>query len=176
MIHITSDIHFSHTNIINYCNRPFTDTSHMNEVLINNWNSVVGPDDVVYCLGDMLMGRLEDSKPCFLRLQGTIHLCAGNHDEKALRFSWFRERFASIQDSMILEYEGKKIVLNHYFNPAMLEKGDILFHGHSHTQGRSTESKRSLDIGVDAAAALLGSYRPFTIDEAISFCVPLAER
>lgn len=169
---LSSDSHFNHTNILTYCSRPFKDVQHMNEELVRAWNSVVDQDDVVYYLGDMLMGRMEDSRPYPARLNGTIHLCHGNHDEKALRFAWFRERFASIQDNMVLEHEGKKIVLNHYFNHDMLAKGDYLFHGHSHNEGRSPESKHSLDIGVDAAAALLGSYRPFTIDEALSFCQP----
>lgn len=44
-VFFTSDTHFNHTNIIRFCNRPFKDVTHMNETIIANWNSVVGPDE-----------------------------------------------------------------------------------------------------------------------------------
>jgi len=34
----TSDYHFSHTNIIRYCNRPFETAEEMNEVIIRGRN------------------------------------------------------------------------------------------------------------------------------------------
>ena len=47
----TADTHFGHKNIIRYCQRPFVDVEEMNRVLIENWNSVVSPDDLVFHLG-----------------------------------------------------------------------------------------------------------------------------
>ena len=47
-IFVTADTHFNHENIIKYCNRPFKDVNEMNEVIINNWNSVVSKDDIIY--------------------------------------------------------------------------------------------------------------------------------
>ena len=29
---------------------------HMNETIIANWNSVVGPDDIIFHLGDFCLG------------------------------------------------------------------------------------------------------------------------
>lgn len=167
-IFLSSDSHFNHENIIRYCDRPFKDVSHMNEMIVKAWNETVTPDDIVYYLGDMLMGRMQDGMPFPSRLNGTIHLVAGNHDEKALRFQWFRERFASIQEELNIEYNGKKIFLKHYFNTKFDRKNvDHYFHGHGHSKGDSLAAGISLDIGVDAAYSLLGSYRPFSIDEAI---------
>ena len=51
-VFFTSDTHFNHTNIIQYCQRPFKSTDEMNEAMIDNWNSVVGEDDTVFHLGD----------------------------------------------------------------------------------------------------------------------------
>lgn len=52
----TSDTHFGHANIINLCNRPFKDVNHMNNMLVENWNSVVSDDDTVFHLGDFALG------------------------------------------------------------------------------------------------------------------------
>ena len=55
-VFFTSDTHFNHANIIRFCNRPFKDVSHMNEAIISNWNRVVGPEDIVFHLGDFCLG------------------------------------------------------------------------------------------------------------------------
>ena len=48
----TSDTHFNHFNIIQYCDRPFHTLDEMHKVLIGNWNSLVSKEDTVYFLGD----------------------------------------------------------------------------------------------------------------------------
>ncbi|MET4638414.1 metallophosphoesterase [Mycetocola sp. 2940] len=83
----TSDTHFSHENIIKYCNRPFRDVQEMNEALIEKWNSTVSPDDVVYHLGDLALGQaIEQQIALTARLEGHKHLVPGNHDRIAESF------------------------------------------------------------------------------------------
>ena len=79
MIWLHSDPHIYHTNVIKYCNRPFTSVEEMNEALVNRWNQLVGPDDTVYCLGDFSMAArpVETFTP---RLMGKKYLVPGNHD------------------------------------------------------------------------------------------------
>jgi calcineurin-like phosphoesterase family protein len=52
MRYVTSDLHFRHTNIIEYCKRPFASTEEMEDGLVEEIKSKVGPNDDVYHLGD----------------------------------------------------------------------------------------------------------------------------
>jgi len=76
-----ADLHFGHTNVLTYCNRPFKDAYHMNEVLISNWNESVGTSDDVWFVGDMMMnhGYLH----LLNRLNfGQLYWILGNHDKE----------------------------------------------------------------------------------------------
>ena len=48
--------------------------------VIKNWNSVVGPDDIVYHLGDVMLGDNTYGMNCLRQLNGTIYIIPGNHD------------------------------------------------------------------------------------------------
>jgi calcineurin-like phosphoesterase family protein len=48
----TSDFHFGHRNIIQYCNRPFASTGEMDAAILANLNRQVGDNDQLYFLGD----------------------------------------------------------------------------------------------------------------------------
>lgn len=79
MIFFTSDLHLWHTNVIKYCNRPFASVEEMNEMLVKYWNDTVGPDDEVYCLGDVSMA-FRPIETFSYRLNGKKYLVPGNHD------------------------------------------------------------------------------------------------
>lgn len=82
----TSDMHFGHAKIVEYCDRPFRDAggnpdvAFMTETLVKNWNERVAPDDTVFVLGDAVMGRREETLPTLARLNGDKVLIMGNHD------------------------------------------------------------------------------------------------
>jgi calcineurin-like phosphoesterase family protein len=120
-IWFSSDHHFFHKNIIKYCNRPFETVEEMNEKLVENWNSVVGPDDHVYHLGDFCFGNVEKWNWCLEgypypnRLNGHIHLILGNHDpDRVFRPGTLIERFDSIEFQKVLVIEGWTVYLNHF--------------------------------------------------------------
>lgn len=48
-----SDWHYGHANVIAFDNRPFKSLLEMDEALVDRWNAVVSPGDIVYVLGDM---------------------------------------------------------------------------------------------------------------------------
>ena len=50
------------------------------------------------------------------------------------------------------------------------QHGSFNFHGHLHAQWLNCQLVNQLDIGVDSARIILGSYRPFAIEEAASIC------
>ena len=140
----TSDTHFYHTNIIKFCNRPFKDVEQMNDVMIANWNSVIGKDDTVFHLGDFCLGGAAEWTKILDRLNGKIYLIMGNHDLKNIR-QGFISRFEHVAMQMRIEIGKKRIYLCHY--PFLCFEGSYkddvwqLF-GHVHT--------RRSNSGIDA--------------------------
>lgn len=78
----TSDLHFFHNNIIQFCNRPFDSVEDMNWKLIKNWNDVVQWNDHVWVLGDFSFGTVAETENILIQLNGIKHLIIGNHDRK----------------------------------------------------------------------------------------------
>ena len=58
---IISDLHFDHDEVIQYCNRPFTNVDEMNETILENWNKTIKKNDSVFFLGDLVTGH--DARP-----------------------------------------------------------------------------------------------------------------
>ena len=109
----TSDTHFSHDNIIDFCQRPYKNTQEMNDILIKNWNDIVGEDDTVFHLGDFAWGGSAVWNDILSQLHGHIHLIIGNHDIKNIKES-YHKYFESISFQRQIAVEGRKIYLNHY--------------------------------------------------------------
>ena len=79
-IYVTSDLHFNHTNILKM-GRPFATIEEHNNYIIDQFNSVVGKDDLVYILGDLGFTPLKNLEPLVRRLNGRKILVLGNHDK-----------------------------------------------------------------------------------------------
>lgn len=78
-IWFTSDTHFGHRNIIKFCNRPWNTVEEMDNALIENWNKVVKPEDIVFHLGDFAFATNGRWKEIINSLNGHIYLIVGNH-------------------------------------------------------------------------------------------------
>jgi calcineurin-like phosphoesterase family protein len=113
-VFITSDTHFSHKNIIEYCQRPFETYEQMDEALVENWNSVVTDEDVVIHLGDVFWnhGRAHAIAP---RLRGVKHLIRGNHDWNVERMTALGFRcLTHLKNDIHYEYYDKvRIIMCH---------------------------------------------------------------
>ena len=82
--YFTSDLHFSHKNIMKFCPqfRSYASIKEMDAALIAQWNATVAPEDTVYNLGDISFARDAASIARVLhQLDGEHHLILGNHDE-----------------------------------------------------------------------------------------------
>ena len=89
-IWVISDTHFRHANILKFTDgktgelirgNRFADVDAMDEHMIERWNSVVKTGDIVYHLGDVVMGDHEWFKRNWPRLNGSKRLIVGNHDD-----------------------------------------------------------------------------------------------
>ena len=112
-IFFTSDTHFGHTNIIKYCNRPFGSVEEHDETLIKNWNEKVGPDDIIFHLGDFAFGSEKQWMNYLDRLNGKKYLVIGNHDWRKLT-PGVCQRFVEVSQQMNINIEGIHIWLNHF--------------------------------------------------------------
>lgn len=108
----TSDTHFDHTNIIRFCNRPWANSEEMNEALVERWNAKVGPDDIVFHLGDFCFGGSSEWKKWRERLNGHIVLIRGNHDRRMSKP--MESLFDQVLIQAQLEIDKRSVYLNHY--------------------------------------------------------------
>lgn len=77
-----ADTHFGDSAIIEYEGRPFKSINEMSDTLIENWNSVVSEEDIVYILGDFIdISAKVDYEKIIRDLNGEIILIVGNHDK-----------------------------------------------------------------------------------------------
>lgn len=138
-IWITSDHHFSHANIINYCNRPFPSVNMMNVRMMNaimklKWNEIVSKYDMVIYLGDFaLCGQVE---LCNLRksLNGTIIIIKGSHDRSKRQLA--EAGFIVGGNPMYID----NYILSHVpLADSEIPKGMINIHGHIHEKATSGE-------------------------------------
>lgn len=142
----TSDTHFGHKGILEYCarTRPFASIEEHDEELIRRWNCTVTPRDTVWHLGDFCWNTHKDRRyheVVFSRLNGKKHLVIGNHDHREVR----RLPWVSSQWAYRMKYAGETLWLSHY--PVVGFRETVLLHGHTH--GNRDEPPRSLDVGVD---------------------------
>jgi calcineurin-like phosphoesterase family protein len=142
----TSDTHFGHARIIELCDRPFTNVDEMNERIIQEWNNVVGIDDIVFHLGDVALGAIATSLPLVNRLNGHKVLIPGNHDrifseEKGLKRAKFLPEYQKVFEQILPERVtwmiGDELVMMCHFP----------YEGDSHHDDRYA-SKRPPDAGI----------------------------
>lgn len=156
-IWFTSDTHFYHKNILNFCpnTRTGSDYLEMTETIVENWNRDVKVGDRVYILGDVSFGNAADTKNVLRRLNGHIHLIYGNHDRVIQSNYDIRMCFASVDNYKEIKIGHQKVVMFHF---PMLEwngmhHGAFALFGHVHgSMDNHPEILpwRNMDVGIDS--------------------------
>jgi calcineurin-like phosphoesterase family protein len=176
MKYFISDVHFNHKGIMRHASwrsQFWPSVKDMNEGIINLWNKRIKPEDTVYFLGDLFMGKSSKTKSIIKKLNGKKIIVLGNHD---------RTREFYLDNGFDEAYEGpieidirwndliRRVRLNHFpyfpnffeflyyliFDRKMLRcldrhpknDGMLLLHGHVHT--RWFLYKNMINIGLDS--------------------------
>ena len=155
-----SDLHFWHTNILYFDQRPWDTVEEMNQALIDNWNSVVTDEDRVYMLGDFSWGRTGKAKKILEQLNGRIIWIIGNHDPE--NESFYRKLVTmgyieEYHDMLIRWIDGYEITMCHY--PMACYKHDsndrnLMFYGHLHNTHEEELTEKLIKIIKDSRTAL----------------------
>ena len=150
----TSDSHFGHDNIIKHCGRPcrerpFRDSAEMDRALMDAWNSVVSPGDMVYHLGDFSLRPAETIQGLLKNLHGTKHLIVGNHDRTTGMEGCRLQGWASMREMARISVDGQSVFLCHYPMrewPGMWQ-GTVHLYGHVH--GNLQPMPGSMEVSAD---------------------------
>jgi calcineurin-like phosphoesterase family protein len=168
MVYFISDTHFGHKGSLKWPNgaaRNFKDLNEMHETIINNWNSVVKKDDIIYFLGDFAYKCSEKQiKHFFDSLNGTIIFIKGNHDGRTLKANQKYHRFQSVHELLHLTINNKEFILCHYPIESWNGKnrGAIHLHGHTH------ERTPNITGNIMNVSCEVVNYTPVSIEEVIN--------
>jgi len=158
---VTSDHHFGHVNIIEYCDRPFSSIGDMNTTLLNRHFETVDAEDVVVHLGDVAADMKTGQETVERRdaIDADL-LVQGNHD---VGLSDGQAPFPVV-DSCVLSHGEYTFYCTH--RPADVPDNwdGWVLHGHHHNNDVETYPFFSyndwrVNVGVD-----LLEFRPVSLE------------
>lgn len=161
----TADLHIDHTFMTK--NRGFYWTQEHDQAIIEGWNSVVAPRDVVVVLGDVFWNMWNIDWYMNLwkkRLKGSKILVKGNHDRWAKKAKVPSKRIWN-KTFKLEGGEKQHIVGCHYAIRSWNRKKHGAIHVHGHSHAKLLPHWHMMDVGVDAAKIILGEWRPFSLNE-----------
>ena len=166
-IYFTSDTHFGSQRTLELSKRPFTSVEEMDRVMIDNWNSVVGKDDIVYHLGDF--GNYDIIK----QLNGMVVLIYGNYEvddskkNPELYSELISKGFHNVLDWEDEQYDfeinGNLICMAHK-PTAIMDTDTDKIHLFGHIHKLQMVKKRGLNVGVDCH-----NFTPIDLDTVIFY-------
>jgi len=111
-IYFTSDWHIGHHSCIKFDDRPFRNMNHMHSVLVNNYNSCVGVNDICYFVGDVGVGKKAEFDPAdtISQLNGTKILVIGNHDKSP---AYMATMFDAVVYGLVLYIAQHRVTVSH---------------------------------------------------------------
>lgn len=170
---VTSDHYFGHVRINELAGRPFSSVEEMNAAMIERWNALVAPDDVVLHLGDLALGPVEESIALTAKLNGRRFLVPGSHDrvspatQSTRAIERFRPAYEGAGWTVLPEIVegtrgGTRVLASHYpyagdttgverrVSQRPVDTGLPLLHGHTHDRDSGPHGSHEFHVGVDA--------------------------
>lgn len=120
---LITDTHFNHVAMIERAWRP----TYYQEMILRNWRRLVMPQDLIYHLGDVILGRDSELAYIMRDLPGNKILIRGNHDHHPS--IWYeRAGFSSVHHGILINGAW----LTHAPQTTMPDGAIINIHGHLH--------------------------------------------
>ena len=141
MYFFTGDEHYWHANVIRYCNRPYHNVEDMNERLITNHNSVVGPGGITIHAGDFALCSKEKAEEIIRRLNGKHIFLNGSHDR------WLGR--GKKWEILEVKFQGHRVYVCHYCLRSWPASHYNTWHLYGHSHGNLEPIGKSWDVGVD---------------------------
>ena len=167
---ITSDEHYGHNNIIQFCNRPFSSTEEMKEAIIERHNKKV-PNKKSYLTihaGDMFWQTMTvaEALEILIRLHGRHAFLYGNHDELMEESRFLPDAFEWVRGvnkentSHSVKFNKHLLVISHFAQRVWQNSHKGSWHVYGHSHGEIPELGHSFDIGVDSH-----NFEPWSLEE-----------
>ena len=154
---ITADWHLGETRM-ELMGRPFRNTHHMADVLLENHNALVKPDDLVIVNGDVCYQKTPEWLPYVKEFNGRKILVRGNHDrvftDEQLK-PYFDEIVAD-GGGFDMTVEGINCHITHY--PTEGTPNAFNLTGHVHAAWKYQLNQ--FNVGVD-----VNHFRPVNLDK-----------
>lgn len=194
MRYYISDLHFFHSNLNDRMDkRGFASGEAMNEYMIRQWNDRVHKNDEVVILGDLSVGKAEETNEIIHRLKGKLYLITGNHDRFLQKKEFDASRFVWIKPYGEIHDNNRRVILSHYpvfcYNGQYLrdKKGNprtYMLYGHVHNtydeflinrfiqrtrssvrKVRGSEELVAIPCNMINCFCMFSDYIPLTLDE-----------
>jgi calcineurin-like phosphoesterase family protein len=177
-----SDTHFCHSNILKFLDRDekpirggrFPCVEDMNCYMIEQWNSVVKPQDKVYHLGDVFVGvqRAHEAEEIMKSLNGHKRLILGNHDH--VHAPYYRH-FEKIDLWTGGKFKPEGFVCSHIpLRKDQMRDGEVNVHGHIHQNlitwqlGSGASRLWGVDQNYINVCVEHTDYKPVHLDEIVA--------
>jgi len=160
---LTTDTHFNHKKIQEYCGRP----DGFEQKIVSGWKDLRKDKHILIHLGDVCIGReTEAHEKYIIPLTVKKILVKGNHDKKSN--TWYMEHgWDWVCESMTFKRGGKNVLLSH--EPKVWDGyWDINIHGHFHNANyRRYEAQLKNDLlpGQRLLALEYNDYKLWDLDK-----------
>ncbi len=162
--YLISDHHFGHSNIIKYCDRPFSSVGEMDSAMLDQYYETIDTDDVLIHLGDVAMDMQDGRETIerFDQLDADL-LVRGNHD---VGLSAGQSPFPVV-DACTLDHRGYEFYCTHRPEDVPESWDGWVLHGHHHNNDLEQfpfvyYDEKRVNVGVEVL-----DYKPIRLDRIV---------